>query len=249
MSARSPCASGSGSSSTSSRPRRIASAERSGQRLARRRRVTLVEHQIDHPQHRIESRRQLGRRGHLVGNARVADLGFGAHDALRQRRRGGGKGEGDLLGRQAAHLAQRQHHLRVRRQRRVAAGEDEPQPVVLDALFFPRRGVIDGSLESLGGVVQRLESRAPADAVDGLETPGRHQPRPGIGRDAVVRPLLERRAEGLVQRLLGEVEVAEQADQGGEDAARLGAVEGLHLCAHWFGRIRVHRSRVARTPR
>ena len=37
----------------------------------------------------------------------------------------------------------------------------------------------------------------------------------------------DRRGEGVVQRLLGEVEVAEQADQRGEDAARLGAVDGV----------------------
>ena len=43
-------------------------------RRAGGRRVALVEHQIDHAQHRVEPLGQLGLRRHLVGNARVADL-------------------------------------------------------------------------------------------------------------------------------------------------------------------------------
>jgi hypothetical protein len=40
-----------------------------------------------------------------------------------------------------------------------------------------------------------------------------------------------------VQRLLGEVEVAEQADQSGENPARVGAVDGVHRFPHRPGRI------------
>src|SRR4030095_10478922 len=86
-----------------------------------------------------------------------------------------------------------------------------------------------------------IETRAPADAVDGLEAPGRHQPGPWIRGDAVAWPLLERRAKGVVQRLLSEVEVAEKADQRGEDATRFGAVDGVCLLAHARGRILAHR--------
>jgi len=38
-----------------------------------------------------------------------------------------------------------------------------------------------------------------------------------------------------VQRLLGEIEVAEQAHQGGEDVARVGAVDGVNPRARLFG--------------
>ncbi len=41
-------------------------------------------------------------------------------------------GGGDLLGRQPADLAQRERHLGIGRQRRVAAGEDQAQRVVFD---------------------------------------------------------------------------------------------------------------------
>ena len=89
-------------------------------------------------------------------------------------------------------------------------------------LVVPRRrhrGAV--GVELLGELRQRgVEPGAPAHAVDRLEAAGRNEPRPRIGRHAVARPLLQRRREGIVQRLLGEVEVAEQADQRGEDAAR-----------------------------
>jgi len=41
--------------------------------------------------------------------------------------------------------------------------------------------------------------------------------------------LLEGGAERLVQRLLGEVEVPEQADQRGEDMARFRSIDGVDL--------------------
>jgi len=44
-----------------------------------------------------------------------------------------------------------------------------------------------------------------------------------------------------VQRFLGEVEVAEQAYQGGEDAARVGAVDGLYRLAHTLRGLVAHR--------
>ena len=68
ISASSPTASGSGSSSTSSRPSRIASRRqvRARERRAGRRRVALVEHEIDHVQHGVEPLRQVGARRHLV---------------------------------------------------------------------------------------------------------------------------------------------------------------------------------------
>ena len=126
----------------------------------------------------------------------------------------------DLLGREAAHLAQRQRHLSVRRQGGMTAREDQPQPVILDALIVPHGSLRDVGLEPLGDPRQRLvESRPPAHAIDGLETPRRHQPRPRVRRHAVPWPLLHGRSKGILQRLLGQVEVAEQADQGGEDPA------------------------------
>jgi hypothetical protein len=43
-----------------------------------------------------------------------------------------------------------------------------------------------------------------------------------------------------VQRLLGEVEIAQKADERGEHAARLRPVERLHRLAHSSGRLFDH---------
>ena len=127
----------------------------------------------------------------------------------------------DLLGLQVAHLAQRERHLRVGRERRVAAGEDEAEAVVFDLMgFIAFNGKCFGML-----FFERIEARAAPDGIDRLEAPRRHQPGARIGRDSVARPLLERSAECLVQRLLGEVEVAQKAHQRREDAARLRAID------------------------
>ena len=49
---------------------------------------------------------------------------------------------------------------------------------------------------------------------------------PGFGGTPAVRPPLEGDDEGLLDRLLGEVDVAEEADQGGDGPAEL-LPEGL----------------------
>ena len=79
-----------------------------------------------------------------------------------------------------------------------------------------------------------VEAGAAASGVDGLEASGRDQPGARIGGHAVARPLLHRRHERLVHRLLGAVEVAEQPDERGQDTARLGAID------RFDGRSRVH---------
>ena len=123
----------------------------------------------------------------------------------------------------------------------MAAGEDEPQAIVLDAFAVPWSGLVDDGIHLLGDILHRVEPRASAYAVDGLEATRRYQPRARIRRDAVARPLLERRAESIVQRLLGEIEVAEQPDQRGEDAARFGTIDRIGRGAHTLERIHVRR--------
>ena len=130
----------------------------------------------------------------------------------------------------------------------MAAREDESQAIVLDGLALPRRHGIDERIDVLAGT-PRVGPRAPPDRVDGLETSRGHEPRSGIGRHAVARPLLERGPERVVQRLLGAIEVAEQADQRGQDAARLGAVDRVHELAYVLSRIPVHSRRSRSHPR
>ena len=113
-----PIASGSGSSSTSSRPSRIASPERSCRvsDVARRRRVALVEDEVDDVQHRVEPLGQLAaRRAPGRGCARRGSSPWRARSAARASAAAVEERARDLLGREAADLAQRQRDLRVRR--------------------------------------------------------------------------------------------------------------------------------------
>ncbi|MNC87358.1 hypothetical protein D3C83_30790 [compost metagenome] len=94
-------------------------------------------------------------------------------------------------------------------------------------------------------IVQRIEARAAADGIDRLEAPGRNEPRPRIGGDAIARPVLEGGTERLMQRFLGEIEIAEEPDQGGEDAPRLGPVDRVHRVARVLGRFPAHAGAVS----
>jgi len=93
----------------------------------------------------------------------------------------------------------------------VAAGEDEPQLVIGDFFVlgrFLRHVVLVGDLAPTA-----------AQTIDRLEPAGRHEPGPRIRRNAVNRPPLDRGCERFLNRLLGEIEVAEETDQSGENAA------------------------------
>src|SRR5262245_65199268 len=64
----------------------------------------------------------------------------------------------------------------------MAAGKDETQPVVFDAFVIPRLGIIRVSRKPPVNIVrQRLKSGVPANSVDRLETPRRHEPGARIG--------------------------------------------------------------------
>jgi hypothetical protein len=66
-----------------------------------------------------------------------------------------------------------------------------------------------------------------ADAVDRAVARRRRQPGAGVCRQAVARPALGGDRKCLLRGFLGEVEVAEEADQGGEDASPLVAEDSL----------------------
>jgi hypothetical protein len=72
-----------------------------------------------------------------------------------------------------------------------------------------------------------VASRLPPDAVDGAVPGGGDQPSPGVRGQAGLRPLLEGGQAGLLDRFLGEVDVTEEADQGGDGLAPLLADDPL----------------------
>ena len=110
----------------------------------------------------------------------------------------------------------------------MTAGEDQPQPVVLELLDIMRGGVARFHVELTRDLGERrVETRAPADPVHGLESSGGNQPGARIRGHALFRPRLDRGSEGLVQRFLRELEIAQQPDQRCEHAPRFAAVDRL----------------------
>ena len=145
------------------------------------------------------------------------------HRALRYQ-----EGTGDLVGAEPAESAQGERNLGLCRERRVTAGEDE-----LQAFVGERRGVhrylstivCDEQAELAG------EGPVSADAVCGSVPSRPDQPGAWVARDTVARPPVGGDGERLGRGFLGEVEVAEETDQGGQDAAPLLA-EDLVECRY-----------------
>ena len=127
---------------------------------------------------------------------------------------------------QSTQRPERERHLRIEGERRVATGEEQLEPLVRDRRVVSEFVHLFGNLEEL-----RLlgKGAVAADTVDRAVARGRDQPRPRVRRRAIGRPASRRERERLLDGILGEVEVAEEADQEGEDARPLLAVEALEL--------------------
>ena len=158
----------------------------------------------------------------------VADLVLRPGQPLAHRLERDQERERDLLGRQAAEGTQGQRHLRVQRQRRVAAGEDQLQPLVRDG-----GGVVHDRLRWLDLELTREQLRLrgqdtlSAKAVDGAVSRGRDQPADGVGRFPVAWPALGRDRERLLGGVLGQLDVAEDPDQRRQHATPVLAEDGV----------------------
>ena len=181
--------------------------------------VAAVEDQVDHGQHRGQAVGQLVLGRHPERDARRPDLALGPHQPLGHRGLGHQERPGDLGCGQAAEAAQGKRHLGVHGQRRMAAGEQQLQPLVGD-----RPVLAHLVLHRLGPVQQPgLRGQRPLapDPVDGVVAGRRHQPRARIVRRPVCRPAGRGGGEGLLGGLLGKVEVAEEAGQRRQHPAPL----------------------------
>src|SRR5579872_2362005 len=176
------------------------------------RQVALVEDEEQDGEHGGDPGRQIRRGRHPVGDASRLDLGLRAGDPLPHGGLLHQEGTRDLGHGQAADHAQRQGHAGLRRERRVTAGEDQPEPLVVDGAETLGRVVVAQQLSLLLLVAALV--LAP-DPVDGLVVGGGGQPGAGVGGYTVGRPPLDGGRERLGGRLLGDVEVAEAPGQGG----------------------------------
>ena len=184
--------------------------------------VAGVEDQVDRRQHGVEpgGQRVVGR--DPEGDSRRADLVLRPDQPLGHRRVARQKGAGDLRRGQSAEQAQGERDLCVGRERGVAAREDQRQPLVGDRghvvvlVVVGRERGEPGELLLLG-----LEGPPAAEPVDRAVPRGRDDPGAGVRRDAVAGPALGRDRERLLDGVLGEVEVAERADQDRDGAPEL----------------------------
>jgi hypothetical protein len=185
--------------------------------------VALVEDQVDDRQHGGKAVGEHVRRRDSERDAGVLDLAPRAHEPLGHRVLGDQEGASDLVGGEAAERAQRERDLRLQRERRVAAGHDQLEALVGDGGLVHRLLHYCRRLEQLGLLGERAVA---ADAVDRAVAGGGHEPGPRVVRRALARPALGGDRERVLGGLLGELEVAEEADQGRQDASPLVA-EGL----------------------
>ncbi|SHT60828.1 Uncharacterised protein [Mycobacteroides abscessus subsp. abscessus] len=168
----------------------------------------------------------MGRRN-PIRNARRGDLLLGAGDARGHGRFGHQIRAGDLRGGQTTEQAQRQRDLRLLRQRRVAAREDEPQPIIAHrahVLRLPLR-----FRESTCFARQLVASPVSPQLVDTAVSGRRGDPGTRVGWNAVLRPSGDGYLECLLHGVLGDVDTAEVADQRRHGTAVLRAEDAADL--------------------
>src|SRR5262249_61640778 len=152
----------------------------------------------------------------------VADLLLRPHQALRHGFLAHQEGTRHGRSRKAADGTERQRHLRLRAERGMATGEDQPQHVVAEsvvALFDRRHLRRDSRLRLELAAFLALQDLA-AQPVDRLMATDVDEPGAGVRGNAARGPLLDRRRDGVLQAFLGKLEIADEADQRREDATR-----------------------------
>ena len=196
-------------------PDRLGAQVGAGQPVTGARRVPLVEDEVHHGQHGGQAAGQVGFARHAVGDPRVTDLALGPDETLGHGRLRDQERVRDLRGGQAAEQPEGQRDLGGRAERGMAAGEQQPEPVVAHGPLlggFGARCFLAG-LEQGGLGVPAGPRRFAAQPVDGLIPGGGDDPAGRAGRQAAGRPARRGAGEGVLDRVLGDVDVAEHADQ------------------------------------
>src|SRR5579875_2410250 len=122
----------------------------------------------------------------------------------------------------------------------MAAGEDQPQAVVRDAVILQSVAgiLLFALLESENLVETTGEARIAAHPIDRLVPRRADNPRARVARRSFARPLFERGGEGLLRHVFGKLEIADQSDQRGQDSAEFLAVEPLYAALAHAGAVK-----------
>ena len=169
--------------------------------------------------------------GDAVGGVVVAQLALGADDPLSERGFSDEEGARDLGGVEPAEEPQGESDLGVGGEGGMAAQEHQSQLIVRhdidEAVEVVELGVVVAwqvvGFESEGRQVAVGAGRFASQPVDGAVAGGGGDPAAGVRRHTLCRPLLGGDGERVGHRVLGEVDVAEDADQSGGAAAGFGA--------------------------
>jgi hypothetical protein len=100
----------------------------------------------------------------------------------------------------------------------MAAGEDQLEPLVFDYRVVKFVHGHFGHLQLTGLLGERPLA---SDPIDRPVAGGDRQPSAGVGRNPFAGPTLRGDREGLLGGLLSEIEIAEEADQRGQDTPPL----------------------------
>ena len=165
----------------------------------------------------------LGR--HAQRDAGVADLPLRSHEPLGERRLGNEEAARDLRRRETADEAQRQRDLCLGGERRMTAREDQLQAFVGDNSLLVV-GQLLSTCEQLGFARECLFA---PDLIDCAVACSGDDPRAGIRRHAVTRPALGGAKERVLYRVLGEVEITEDAAENRDGLRPLVAVGARQL--------------------
>ncbi len=193
-------------------------------------RVSLVEHEVQHGEHRAQPLREEVVRRYAERDARGANLPLRTDESLRHRGLGDEEGSSDLAGREPADLAQCQRDTALGGQRRVAAREDEREPLVGDGAHVVLLG--GELLQAADELRLLLEDLLAAESVDRAVAGGRDDPGARSARHPVARPALQGGGECVLHCVLGELEVAEDAREDRDGASPFIAEDALDVRLH-----------------
>ncbi len=172
---------------------------------------------VDRLQHGIKSRGELVALRHAERNPGLPDPVLRAHQALAHGRWGDQERRGDRRGVEAEHRLQHQRRAHAGVDRRMRAGEHQPQALVGNP------GLCACIVDPVRQQRQRrfrLLPHAPAPrGIDELAPGHRQQPGFGHTRDPAARPIGERLHESLGQRVLRPRDVARARSEKGDQLA------------------------------
>ena len=151
------------------------------------------------------------RRWHAKRDAGSLDLPLGAHQTLRHGRLGDEERLRDLRGGEPPERAQREGNLCIKRQCGMATGEEQFEPFVSEEC--PVHCVLRGFADIEQAELVRQGVFA-AQSIDGAVSRRGQQPGDGRVRHAVARPALRGDGECFLGGLFGDVDIAEEADEG-----------------------------------